>query len=112
MMQCDQCEYFQRNEKGEFGFSCDPFSKIVEPECLMKWQLIKINEMSVQVAKMSAAYQATLGYYQKLAPMQEKMFKFMEREIDDVDEADKWKYDDDDDEQEEDEPWNTGGGTL
>jgi hypothetical protein len=90
MIQCKECEYFRRSEGGEISVSCDPFSTIKEPECLAKWQLIKINQMV-------ASYQATLDYYRKLAPMQEKMFKVMEKELGDIDEADKWKVEDDDD---------------
>ena len=37
-----------------------------------------------------------LSWYQKLAPMQEKMFDFMKRELDDQEDADSWKYQDDD----------------
>jgi hypothetical protein len=96
MMQCEQCEFFRQGEHGEASFSCDPFRNVKEPECLAKWQLIKINQMV-------AAYQSTLAYYQKLAPMQEKMFKVMEREIDDMSESDKWKVVDDDDEDDTDE---------
>ena len=88
MIQCKECEFYHRTESGEVGFSCDPFTNVKEPECLTKWQLLKINQMV-------AAYQATLDYYRRLAPMQEKMFKVMEREIDDISEADKWKVDDD-----------------
>ncbi len=94
MIQCKDCQYFHRNEDGEISFGCDPFSTIVEPECLVKWQLIKINQMV-------AGYQATLNYYRKLAPMQEKMFKVMERELDDMDEAEKWKVNEEDEEDEE-----------
>ena len=75
---------------------CNPFSNIKEPECLQKWQLMKLEAM-VQ------AYGATLMQYQRMAPLQEKMMKFMEREIDDIDESDKWKADWDD-EDNEDEP--------
>ena len=89
MIQCKDCEFYHRTESGEVAFSCDPFTNIKEPECLAKWQLLKINQMV-------AAYQATLDYYRRLAPMQEKMFKVMEREIDDISEADKWKVDEDD----------------
>ena len=89
MIQCKDCQYFHRSESGEISFSCDPFSTIVEPECLTKWQLIKLNQMV-------AGYQATLDYYHKLAPMQEKMFKVMERELDDISEAEKWKTEDED----------------
>ncbi len=84
MIQCKDCEYFRRGENGEVSFACDPFGNIKEPTCLFKWQLIKINQMV-------GAYQATLRYYDKLAPMQEKMFKVMEREIDDMNESEKWK---------------------
>ena len=94
MIQCEQCEFFHRGEKGEASFSCDPFRTIKEPECLAKWQLIKINQMV-------AAYRSTLEYYHKLAPMQEKMFKVMEREIDDMNEAEKWRSAAEDDEEED-----------
>jgi len=91
MIQCKDCPFFHRTDSGEISFSCDPFGTIVEPECLQKWQLIKINQMV-------AGYQSTLNYYRKLAPMQEKMFKFMEREIDEMDESEKWKLPEDDEE--------------
>ncbi len=94
MIQCKDCEFFHRGEKGEVSFSCDPFTNIKEPECLQKWQLIKINQMV-------GAYQATLRYYDKLAPMQEKMFKVMEKEIDDMNEAEKWKISDEEEEHHE-----------
>ena len=92
MIQCKDCEFFHRGEDGEVAFACDPFSTIKEPECLTKWQLIKTNQMV-------AAYQATLQYYHKLAPLQEKMFKAMEHELDDMNEADKWKVGEDEDEE-------------
>ncbi len=97
MTQCKDCQYYNRGEDGEISFSCDPFSTIVEPECLTKWQLIKINQMV-------ASYQATLAYYRKLAPLQEKMFKVMEQEIDSMNETDKWKIADDDDDEDEEHP--------
>ena len=89
MIQCKDCEFFRRSDSGEITFACDPFHNIKEEQCLVKWQLIKINQMV-------ASYQATLEYYRKLAPMQEKMFKVMERELDDISEADKWKIADED----------------
>ena len=89
MIQCKDCEFFKRNESGEIAFACDPFSTIKEPECLAKWQLLKINQMV-------NSYQAQLQYYHKLAPLQEKMFKVVERELDDMNESDKWKATDED----------------
>lgn len=97
MITCENCEFFHRGESGDVSFSCDPFGTIKEPQCLVKWQLIKINQMV-------SSYQATLDYYRKLAPMQEKMFKVMEREMDDMNESDKWKVED---EHEQDE-WDIG----
>ncbi len=91
MINCKDCEHFRMGANGEFSFACDPFSNIKEPECLQKWQLIKMNQLV-------AGYQATLDYYQQLAPMQEKLFGFMEREMGDADESDKWKTNEDDDE--------------
>ena len=89
MIQCKDCEFCHRQESGEISFACDPFGTIKEPDCLMKWQLIKINQMV-------ATYQATLEYYRKLAPMQEKMFKVVQRELDDMSEGEKWKIADED----------------
>ncbi len=94
MIQCKDCEYFHRDEGGRISFACDPFTNIKEPECLQKWQLIKINQMV-------EAYQATLSYYQKLAPMQDKLFHAMERELEDMEESEKWKYDEEQEQQEE-----------
>ena len=50
-----------------------------------------------------ASYQGMLKWYQKLAPLQDKIFKYMQREIEDMDETDRWKIDteDEDDEKEE-----------
>ncbi len=94
MIQCENCEFFHRNADGEIAFSCDPFSTVKEPECVAKWQLIKINQLV-------GSYQATLRYYEKFAPMQEKMFNMMEREIDDMSEAESWKISDEEIDEEE-----------
>ena len=105
MIQCKDCEFFKRSPNGEIAFACDPFSTIKEPECLAKWQLIKIDQMV-------AGYQATLNYYRKLAPMQEKMFKVVEKELDELNEGEKWKAEEDETEPDEgaepkdpDKPW-------
>lgn len=91
MLQCQDCEFFHQGADGLPELTCNPFATIKEPECLAKWQL-------VQLTVIARSHQATLDMYQRLAPLQEKMFKHMEREIDDVDEADRWKYSDEDDE--------------
>ena len=97
MIHCSQCEHFVEGSAGQVGFKCDPFRNIKEPECLLKWQLLKIDTMV-------RSYQATLQMYKKLAPMQEKIFRHMEREMEDLDEADNWKYTQQDDLQEPDDP--------
>ncbi|MGD2111206.1 MAG: hypothetical protein PVI86_17655 [Phycisphaerae bacterium] len=90
MIQCQTCEFFQQGPGGEPILTCDPFGNIKEPECLIKWQL-------VQLTVIGKSHQATLDMYQRLAPLQERMFNHMEREIDEADEADRWKIDDDED---------------
>lgn len=96
MLQCEQCEHFQRGPGGEARFACDPFSTIKEPECLQKWQLLRLAELSRKADRMVGAYEATLEMYRRFEPLQEKMFRHMEREIDDAEESDSWKYEDDD----------------
>ena len=104
MIQCAQCEFCEVGPDGQIKLNCHPFQNIKEPECLMKWQLLKLDLMT-------RAYMSTIAHYKKLAPLQEKMMKAMEREIDDLDEADSWKlghYE----ENEEDEDDKDDDGTL
>lgn len=89
MIQCENCEYFNRGPDGRLNFRCDPFGTVKEPECLLKWQMLK-QDLMVQ------AYQATLAMYKRIAPMQEKLIRHMEREVDEMDEVDGWKHQDDD----------------
>jgi hypothetical protein len=92
MLRCEDCEYFSRDEEsGRIMLRCDPFRTVKETECLYKWQLLRLDGLL-------QAYHATLRWYQKLAPMQEKMFEMMKREMDDLEEADSWKYDEDEEE--------------
>jgi len=76
------------DDKGRRTFKCDPFVTIKEAECIEKWQLIRLDMLL-------ASYQGMLQMQRKMAPMQDKIFKYMQREIDDIDESDKWKVDDD-----------------
>ena len=96
MLQCKDCEYFYRDEQtNRVILRCDPFGTIKEPECLQKWQLVRLDGLL-------QAYHNTLRWYQRLAPMQEKMFELMKREIEDLDDADSWKSESDFDEDEDD----------
>ena len=99
MLQCSECEFFERGPNGQLTFKCDPFSTIKEPECLAKWQLLRSAELGQKVDRMIAAYEATLAIYKRLQPLQEKMFRHMEREIDEVEEGDAWKYDEEDEDE-------------
>jgi len=104
MIQCKECEFYHVSPTGEVAFACDPFTNVKEPSCLLKWQLVRLNHMA-------AAYQAMLDFNRKLAPLQEKMFKIMEREIEDLNESDKWKVDEKGEEEEDsdDDRWNCSG---
>ena len=92
MIQCSQCEHFVQGPAGQIGFTCNPFSNIKEPECLNKWQLVKLDLLV-------RAYQSTLEMYNRLAPLQEKMFRHMQREVEDMEESDSWKCEEDEDEE-------------
>ncbi len=93
MIQCEECEFFSRSSDGRPVLLCDPYGSIKEPECIQKWQLVRLESLS-------RAYQITAETHQRLAPLQERMIRHMEREINEAEEADQWKLglaDDDDD---------------
>lgn len=92
MIQCKDCEFCQMGPDGKRTFICDPFTNIKEAECIAKWQLIRLDMLL-------ASYQSMLGWYGKLAPLQDKIFKYMQREIEDIDESDKWKLNEDDEDE-------------
>ncbi len=86
MIQCKDCELCETGPDGRRVFKCDPFSNIKEPECISKWQLIRLDMLL-------AGHQETLKWYAKLAPLQDKIFKYMKREIEDIDESERWRQD-------------------
>ena len=81
---------------GRRSFKCDPFTNIKEPECIAKWQLIRLDMLL-------ASYQGMLQWYGKLAPIQDKLIKYMQKEINEIDESEEWKrsLEEDDDEEED-----------
>ena len=95
MIQCKDCEYYAVGADGSRVFKCHPFENIKEPECLVKWQLMRLDML---LATQQSLYRSN----QKLAPLQDKLIKYVEREIDDIDEADGWKYNDQDYHEDED----------
>jgi hypothetical protein len=86
MLQCKDCEFFEVGPDGRRIFKCEPFINVKEPECVAKWQLIRLDMLL-------SSYQAMLAWYEKLAPLQDKLFKYMKREIDDMNESENWKLD-------------------
>jgi hypothetical protein len=94
MIQCKDCEFCEMGPDGRRTFKCDPFVNIKEPECLAKWQLIRLDMLV-------ASYQQMLKWYGRLAPIQDKIIQFMQREIEDIDEADSWKLPNEDEDEEE-----------
>jgi hypothetical protein len=90
MIQCKDCEFCEMGPDGQVSLKCNPFSDIKESECLLKWQLLRLDLMT-------RAYMATIAEYKRIAPMQEKLYRHMTREVDEADEADKWKISDDED---------------
>ena len=92
MIQCKDCEFFEMGPDGRRTFKCDPFVNIKEPECIAKWQLLRLDMLV-------ASQQGMLKWYHKLAPIQDKLFKYMQREIEDIDESERWKLEDEEDEE-------------
>ena len=90
MIQCKDCEMFEASPEGRRSFRCDPFSTIKEPECLIKWQLLRIETLIATFRSMSA-------WQEKLAPVQDKILKYVKRELQDLDETERWKVDEEDD---------------
>jgi hypothetical protein len=90
MIQCKDCEYCDLGEDKRRSFRCDPFTNIKEPECLAKWQLIRLDMLV-------ASYQGMLSWQGKMAPLQDKIFKYMQRELNDIEDSDSWKIDPNDD---------------
>ncbi len=90
MIQCKECELCQVGADGRKTFKCDPFSNIKEPECLFKWQLLRLDMLA-------ASYQQMMRWYEKLAPLQDKIIKYMQREIEDINESEQWKVEDEED---------------
>jgi hypothetical protein len=86
MIQCEQCELCQIGPDGRKMFKCDPFANIKEPECIAKWQLIRLDMLL-------GSYQDMLKWYSRLAPLQDKIFKYVQREISEMDESEQWKLD-------------------
>lgn len=87
MIQCSECEFFQEDERGRRIFKCDPFKNIKEPDCLLKWQLLRLDILV-------SHSQAMISGQQKMAPIQDKLYKYVKRELDDIDEAERWKISD------------------
>jgi len=90
MIQCKDCEYYQIEPDNRRTFRCDPFATIKEPECLAKWQLIRLDMLV-------ASYQGMLQWYRRIAPLTDKMLKYMKREIEEMEEGDSWKFQDESD---------------
>lgn len=93
MIQCTECEFFEIDVNGRKILKCDPCTSIKEPECLAKLQLFRLDMLI-------AGYQSMLASQRKLAPVQDKLLKYVQRELNDMDEAESWKVDEDEDEDE------------
>ena len=96
MIQCKDCEFCEMTEDGRRTFKCDPFTNIRETECIFKWQLIRLDMLA-------AGQQGMLQWQGKLAPLQDKIFKYMQREIESIDESEQWKLDEEENEEDSEE---------
>ena len=94
MIQCKDCEFYEIGPDGRKLFKCDPFSNIKEPECLQKWQVIKLDMLL-------GGYKSMLKWQERMSPVQDKIFKYVQRELEDIDEAERWKVDDEEGEEDD-----------
>jgi len=97
MLQCKDCEFCELGPQGQVQLKCNPFTNVKEPECLLKWQLLRLDLMT-------RAYMATIAEYKKIAPLQKELYRRMRREFEEMDEADKWKFDQDDEPEDKENP--------
>jgi len=93
MIQCEQCELCEKGPDGRKMFKCDPFASVKEAECVAKWQLIRLDMLL-------GSYQNMLQWYSKLGPLQDKIFKYVQREINDMEETEGWKLEPETEEEE------------
>ena len=89
MIQCKDCEFYSEDGDGRRMFTCDPFTNVKEPDCLVKWQLLRLDLLV-------STFRGMAGFQEKMAPMQDKIMKYVKRELEDLDESENWKVDDDD----------------
>ena len=78
MIQCSECEFFEMTSDGKKMLKCDPCVNIKEPECLAKLQLFRLDILI-------ASYQGMMSSQQKLAPVQDKLLRYVQRELEDMD---------------------------
>lgn len=90
MIQCRDCEFYEATPDGRRIFKCDPFNDIKEPECLLKWQLLRLDMLL-------SGYRGMTAWQEKMAPMQDTILKYIKREIEDIDESEKWKFNEEED---------------
>jgi hypothetical protein len=98
MIQCDKCELCEIGPDGRKMFKCDPFSTVKEAECIAKWQLIRLDMLL-------GSYQSMLKWYGKLGPLQDKIFKYVQREISEIEESEEWKADEPEVEEDQENEW-------
>ncbi len=75
MIQCADCELFV-----DGVLTCDPSANIKEPECLLKWQVVKL-----------CCIETHLELQTRLLPLTEQILQRVGGEIVERDEADDWK---------------------
>ncbi len=98
MIQCAQCDLCEMGPDGRKVFKCDPFCNIKEAECIAKWQLIRLDMLL-------ASYQSMLKWYSKLGPLQDKMLKYVQREINEMEQSEGWKFEPEEQDEDPDQKW-------
>lgn len=97
MIQCKDCELFEMDPSGRRIFRCDPFINIKEPECLQKWQILRLDVLI-------SMYRGMAAWQEKMGPLQDKLIRYFKREIEELDESENWKIDLDEEDDDSEKP--------
>lgn len=80
MIQCKDCELYKDGQT-----TCDPAVNIKEPECLLKWQLLILDNLDRRIEQSNA-------FTLRMMPRIEKLLEAQERASAGEEDADSWKH--------------------
>ena len=80
MIQCKNCELYV-----DGSMTCNPAENIKEEACVLKWQLLVLDNLDRKVEESNA-------FTLRMAPRMEKLLEAQEREAAEKEGAERWKH--------------------